>query len=109
MVTQYPHTMTVTTVTATTQDGNGNMVPGQRMVKTFDCRTEPNSGGRMIQTADGSSIVYASIVYMPLKTEAIPEQAHVHVTWKGTGAFVSSGKALLFSRGQLNCRLWLER
>lgn len=103
MVTQYPHTITVTILTANAvRDALGNWIqpavePAEYQV---ECRAEPN-GNRMVVLADGSMIQVAFIVYLPLTAPDIPADTLVSIS---NGA---KGKVKQFYRGQLNCRLWL--
>lgn len=105
VITQYPHTVTFTFATGSVQDANGNWVAGGTETKAITGRAEPNGGGRLVQLADGSQVVYSWTVYMPKGTPPVPDGTQVDVTWNG--AFVGKGKSLRFSQGQLNSRLWL--
>ncbi|SEV88897.1 hypothetical protein SAMN05428988_0155 [Chitinophaga sp. YR573] len=103
MVVQYPHTLTATIVAESHQDDDGNWVPGSDTTREIKCRVEPNGGGRQVQVADGSLIVYSSIVYMPRGTTPLQDGTRVSIT----SSPVTAGAVLRFSQGQLNSRLWL--
>jgi hypothetical protein len=103
MVSQYPHTLTTTILSAdAVQDGNGNWVQPAIEPTTISqaCRAEPN-GNSFITLMDGSKYSYAFVVYMPLSAPDIPSDATVTIT----GVITATVKQ--FYRGQLNCRLWL--
>lgn len=103
MVKQYPHKLTATIVSGSTQDENGNWVPGTSETKEADCRAEANGRGDIIHLSDGSQYVFAWIVYMPKGATPIPEGAEV----TATSSPAASGQVKRFSQGQLNSRLWL--
>ena len=102
---QYPHKLTATIVSGTTQDENGNWVPGTPTTRQMDCRAEPNDKGRLLQLADGSQILYAWVVYMPKGTTSVPDGTQVEVFWGSE--LIGRGTVKRFSQGQLNSRLWL--
>ena len=89
-----------------------------------DCREETNGKGSTIQTADGETRVFASLIQLPKGTAKIPEGTQVIVTReevevsqlantdfveaaKATGLVVVTGTCEKFDPGRLHCRLWI--
>lgn len=107
MVTKYPHKMTLTITTGSTQDSNGDWIAGTTMVIEKECRAEPSGGNGYISGPDGSKINYSWIVYMPLPVDKILEGVTIEVIDKKTSESILKDKVIRFSRGQLNARLWL--
>lgn len=102
MVTQYPHTITVKSLSGdSTQDSNGNWVQGSESSFEFKGRFETNSRSNFLKAADGSQIVYSGIIYAPFSTPNIALGTNIEVD-NGT-----KGNVLQFSRGQLNVRIWI--
>lgn len=101
MVVQYPHTLIVTTQSSNAvQDANGNWIQGSNAIsEPLPCRAEPN-GNRSIVLPDGTQQVFAFMVYLPLNTPDIAIGSKVQLN-------AGSYQVKQFSRGQLNCRLWL--
>lgn len=88
------------------------------------CREETNGKGSTIQTADGETRVFASLIQLPKGTAKIPEGTQVIVTRekvdvsqlsntefveaaKVTGLVVVTGTCEKFDLGRLHCRLWI--
>ncbi len=88
------------------------------------CREETNGKGSTIQTADGKTRVFASLIQLPKGTAKIPEGTQVIVTReevevsqlantdfveaaKATGLVVVTGTCEKFDPGRLHCRLWI--
>lgn len=88
------------------------------------CREETNGKGSTIQTADGETRVFASLIQLPKGTAKIPEGTQVIVTReevevsqlantdfveaaKATGLVVVTGTCEKFDPGRLHCRLWI--
>ena len=88
------------------------------------CREETNGKGSTIQTADGKTRVFASLIQLPKSTAKIPEGTQVIVTReevevsqlanadfveaaKATGLVVVTGICEKFDIGRLHCRLWI--
>lgn len=88
------------------------------------CREETNGKGSTIQTADGETRVFASLIQLPKGTAKIPEGTQVIVTReevevsqlantdfvetaKATGLVVVTGTCEKFDLGRLHCRLWI--
>lgn len=105
MVTQYPHTLTVTTKVEAARDVNGNWVPGSETSTDYSCRAEPASGNASIPGDDGNRIYYDWTVYLPLP---VPDMMNgAVVTVKDGIKVLSNNKIKRFNRGQLNARIWL--
>lgn len=88
------------------------------------CREETNGKGSTIQTANGKTRVFASLIQMPKGTARIAEGTQVVVTReevevtqlsntefveaaKATGLVVVMGTCEKFDSGRLHCRLWI--
>ena len=88
------------------------------------CREETIGKGSTIQTADGETRVFASLIQLPKGTAKIPEGTQVIVTReevevsqlantefveaaKATGLVVVTGTCEKFDLGRLHCRLWI--
>lgn len=88
------------------------------------CREETNGKGSTIQTADGKTRVFASLIQLPKGTPKVPEGTQVVVTReevdvtqlsntefiasaKETGVVVVTGTCEKFDPGRLHCRLWI--
>ena len=88
------------------------------------CREETNGKGSTINTADGKSLVFASLIQLPKGTGRIDEGTEVIVTWeevditkltdeefianaKSSGLIVARGTCQKFDLGRLHCRLWI--
>lgn len=88
------------------------------------CREETNGKGATIQTADGQTRVFASLIQLPKGTPKVAEGTQVIVTReevdvsqlsntefveaaKATGLVVVTGTCEKFDPGRLHCRLWI--
>lgn len=88
------------------------------------CREETNGKGSTIQTANGKTRVFASLIQLPKGTHKVPEGTQVVVTReevdvtqlsntefiasaKDTGVVVVVGTCEKFDSGRLHCRLWI--
>jgi hypothetical protein len=133
VIRQYPHIATVILVTNNGRDAKGYPVAPSENVITITCRAEPNSSNAIIKTADGTAYNYRFVVYMPLGQADVPIGSRVtQITFIEGGQilFTDDGSAInadnnnsivtgagnpvsgngivkMFSRGQLNARLWL--
>lgn len=109
MVSQYPHTLRFEIVTGSTEttndDGDTVIVPGAKTNIDIKCRFEPNSTGEFIQSADGQSLKYGWIVYMPKGSVEVPEW--VIITGFDGLSEIAKGVVKRFSKGQLNSRAWV--
>jgi hypothetical protein len=105
MVTQYPHTVTISTVADSTQDSNGNFQAGSPSSSSFKARFETNTKSLFLTAADGKQLVYSGIIYAPLSTPDVELGASV-IVLDGMRN-VAKGNVLQFSRGQKNVRVWI--
>ena len=88
------------------------------------CREETKGKGATIQTADGKSLVFASLIQLPKGTGRIDEGTEVIVareevdttqlldeefiaTAKSSGLIVARGTCQKFDLGRLHCRIWI--
>jgi hypothetical protein len=106
MVTQYPHTVTISSVSESTQDENGNYVPGTPSTFEFNGRFETNKAGNFLTAANGEQVVFSGIIYARYSTPNVPLGTGIEVM-DGSSP-VAKGKAVQFSRGQLNVRIWMS-
>lgn len=103
---QYPDSITVSIVTAPTQNTTTlQWTEGSSVNHTFNCRAEVNGTGRRIPGSDGSLIEFAYTVYMPLTETIIPPDSVFTLTSSRFGTV--QGRVLRASNGQLNSRLWV--
>ncbi|GAA4338486.1 hypothetical protein GCM10023149_48480 [Mucilaginibacter gynuensis] len=107
MIRKRPHTLKyVSKGDVPIQDGDGNWIPGTAGESVeLGCRYEPNGAGRSINGTDGTVVIYNGIVYLPSRSDAIPFGITVEV-FEGDEK-IASGSVLRFSKGQMNCRLWV--
>ncbi|MBC7948658.1 MAG: hypothetical protein H7Y42_12295 [Chitinophagaceae bacterium] len=105
MIRQYPHTITLTIHTGSTQDTDGNWTGGSTAAVEMECRAEVNSTDGIIITPGGTQIRYDWTVYMPLSSTIILPGTAVEVRNGATVLCNSTVKQ--FSPGQLNHRAWL--
>jgi hypothetical protein len=105
MVRQYPHRLVITTVSGSTQDGNGNWQAVTTSTIEKTCRAEPNNKNAQIKAVDGTAIVFDFTVYMPLPVDIIAVGSKVSL-YNGD-ELLSTNTVKRFSKGQLNARLWL--
>jgi len=105
MVTQYPHSITITVTPALFADESGNLEGGKEVNHLFSCRAEPASGNGIIRTQNGEEVVYTWVVYLPSPgTEFSPGDA-VEITLSNGSKYTGTIKRQ--SDGQLNSRLWV--
>ena len=108
---QYPHYLYVKVLGGeSVQDADGNWVsqPDQLMLHSV-CREETNGKGQMINGADGKSIVFSSVIYLPKSAARLKEGTEISV-YEGidaTGVCRIRKQVLKFDVGQLGCRLWV--
>ena len=88
------------------------------------CREETNGKGNTIQTAGGETIVFSSLIQLPVGTPRINEGTEILVTLKKvdvnqlldlsfiasakiSGLIVAQGACQKYDFGRLHCRLWI--
>lgn len=108
---QYPHALYVKHIPESQQDPvTGEWTEAAHEWRFFfSCREEPSSGGSVVNSPDGRSVVYVSDVYLPRSAGRLQEGTEVAVRESKTegSAVRVSGRVLRYSVNQLNCRLWL--
>lgn len=110
MVKQYPDTLIVSEASESTQDANGDFIPGDAPEPSESpCRYEAASGSGYITTTDGRRIDFTGVVYLPKDTIRVKEGARVNIIVKrpDNPDVVLSDTVKRFFRGQLNARIWL--
>jgi len=105
-INQYPHTLTLTSISSSVQDGNGDWVQGDITVSERVCRAEPASSGRYLVAANGDKIYYDFVIYMPLPAETIAPGTKAEISNQDL-EILAAGQIKRFNRGQLNARAWL--
>jgi len=123
---QYYQFLYALTDTAATQDANGDWsdTDGTWALVTV-CREETNGKGSVIQTVDGQSLVFGSLIQIPKGTAKINEGTRVVVTkttlqtpanlndadfvrnQKITGVIIAEGSVLKCDCGKLHNRVWI--
>lgn len=88
-----------------TQDGQGNVIPGAEQKQEFAGRFELNTKGAFIIGDNGKRIEHTGVFYAPLNIGSVPLGATAKVLKHDGGAFEAVVQQ--FSRGQLNARIWL--
>ena len=107
------------------QAANGSWIEGRAAWElSAACREETNGKGTSIQTADGRTLVFSSLIQLPKGTARVDEGTKVIVTrepvdeaellnedfikaGKASGLIVASGTCEKFDAGRLHCRLWI--
>jgi len=105
MITQYPHTISLTSTVAGSKDGSGNWVAGSSTTVNKSGRYEPQRGDGTVQAADGTRINYDGIIYLPLPMDPVAPGTPVIVKQGATVLLKNTVKR--FNAGQLNARIWL--
>lgn len=107
MIVQYPDTLKINTVgTSSFNSSTGNYTSGTAAAEVEQtCRAESSDGNGYITGSDGKRIDFGWIVYMPLSAPKIAIGSKVSV-YKGA-ELILTDTVKRFSRGQLNCRVWL--
>lgn len=86
-------------------DADGNWVAGTSTYMLHSvCREEPKTGGTVV-VADGSAVVFSSIIYLPKGTIPIQVTTKIKVVDQ-LGATRIIGDVKRFSSDSKNCRLW---
>lgn len=105
MVKQYPHTLSIETVTSGGRDAEGDFITSAPVLTQSECRAEVNDQGRTVIADDGLRLDYSWILYLPLSVAHIPVGVMVEV-YSGAELLLTA-TVKRFSRGQLNARVWL--
>lgn len=71
----------------------------------YKCRAEINTSAKQIILQDGTSYIYSSLIYCPKEVPDLQPGTKILIT-DGTITRVE-GIVKSFSRGQLNCRIWV--
>lgn len=104
MVVQYPHTADITQVTDVGTDSNGYPIPPMTETISVICRGEPNSRNAVINMPDGTAYQYSYTVY--IKRGQVDVDIGSDITLHLSDRNIS-GKVKMYSRGQLNQRIWI--
>lgn len=123
---QYYQYLYALTNAQATQAANGSWVSsgGGWQLKAA-CREETNGKDTAIQTTDGRTLVFSSLIQLPKGTTRIDEGTEVIVTTaevedvtdladkdfiaasKASGLVVAVGTCAKFDVGRLHCRMWI--
>ena len=107
MVTQYPDTIFFQSESGESTFVNGIYTPGapgQSIQQSG--RYEPSTLNREILNTDGISVKIKGIFYMPISSNDIAIGSDIEVK-DSSGNSIAKTKVLFFTRGQLNCRVYL--
>lgn len=104
---QYPYKLQVKTITGGGQNENGDFIPSTEKFEDLTvCRDQANISGRQIKLADGTAIVFDTIIHAPKGTGPISEGTVIRVV-ENSGVVRVEGEVLRSNVGQLHTRLWL--
>jgi hypothetical protein len=107
MIIQYPDTATMQGKPAESTLNNGVWEPATPVADITQIgRYEPSTLNREVQLTDGSMAKLKGIFYMPVNAPDVDMGVDFQVVNR-TGDIVLKTKVLFFSRGQLNCRVYL--
>lgn len=108
MVTQYPYQLLVSEMPESNYDEtNGDWnTEDANFVPYGECRDEGNGSGRKVVTTDGELYVYFWVIYCPLSVQEMKKGSLIRVV-DDKGNIRAEKRMVKFSRGQLNCRIWL--
>lgn len=122
---QYPQYLYAFKTAESTQGPNGSWT---EEAATWElkaaCREETNGKGSEIQTADGTALIFASLIQIPKGTKRINEGTEVIVTREevpvlelldndfieagiASGLIVARGVCQKYDYGRLHCRMWI--
>lgn len=122
---QYPQYLYAKTIQEATQLPNGSWQPETEVwTLTASCREETNGKGTQINTADGRSLAFSSLVQLPKGTQKIDEGKQIIIATeeldteqlndtdyinglKQTGIIVATGTVLKCDVGRLHTRAWI--
>lgn len=106
---QYPHTITLTTVGASTTDANGDYSTPAATEVELKGRYEASGGKNLIPGDQGQQVEYTGIVYLPFPETPIALGSEIEVH-NSDGWLLAKGTVLQFMRGEVlreNARIWL--
>lgn len=107
MIVQYPDTATMQGKPDESTLNNGVWQPGTPVAPITQIgRYEPSTLNREVQLTDGSMAKLKGIFYMPVTAADVDNGVDFEVIDR-TGDIVLTTKVLFFTRGQLNCRVYL--
>lgn len=102
MVTQYPHTITLSLKAEPAQSEDGTLTAGAELEPlTIRCRAEANGSGKKIAGTDGTLTDYTWDIFAPRQTAEIPEGTPYLLN----GAITGTVKRAI--NNQFNTRIWL--
>ena len=122
---QYPQYLYAYKTAESIQGPNGSWIEAPAIWELkAACREETNGKGSEIQPADGTALIFASLIQIPKGTKRINEGTDVIVTReevpvlellnsdfivtaKASGLIVARGICQKYDFGRLHCRLWI--
>lgn len=106
---QYPHFLFTKQVTESSQDADGNWsTPTESWVFHSICRDQTNGKGAVINGQNGTSILFASLVHLPLNSPNLSENIEVIVSESNPMDKIRiQNNILKYDVGQLHDRIWL--
>lgn len=103
---QYPYTLQKLNVQNSTQDDNGDFVPGtSNWVAVGRCRNE-DAKQRKVQKEDGSQYVATHLIQCPAGTSPIMAGQKIKVLDSG-GITRLEGEVLYSSKDRFHTRIWV--
>lgn len=103
MVTQYPNIILIPGIAPESTYENGEFVTGQPTAEVAQmCRYEPSTLNRAQPMEDGSVLRLKGICYMPATAPDVSTGVWVEIP-----GVLPKTKVLFFSRGALDCKVYL--
>jgi hypothetical protein len=120
---QYLYALRTNEATQNPTTGSWETIPAIWELKGI-CREETNGKGHTIVTSGGETLVFSSLIQIPVGTPRINEGTEIAVTRiellpdellnhglveqrKIDGTIVAVGKCMKYDFGRLHCRLWI--
>ena len=103
---QYPYTLQKATLPLSTQDGDGNWMPGTTAwITVCDCRNE-DGRQQKFSKEDGSYLIASHLIQCPAGTLAIKAGEKVRVIEKDNTIRIE-GEVLHSSKDRFHTRIWV--
>ncbi len=108
MVLQYPDTITIPQKATEGTKVNGIWTQGTQPSEiTQKGRYEPTTLNKETFIVDGNELKVKGVFYCPLNTEDVDIGIIISISNKLNEVIVVKSKVLFFSRGQMNCRIFI--
>lgn len=125
IIPQYPHYVYRRSENASTQTATGSWTKNSPSW-TFHSmgREETNGAGSKINTGDGRTLIFSSLIQLPVGTIRIDEETEVLIlseektaaeldteaeleALRKSGVLIARGSCKKFDQGRLHCRMWI--